>query len=76
MLIYVNESFLKGLRWLCNGVYKVPSQNNKYFNVNLSKNLGELTCQYDKTMLTGDSNFITANKNLEIFLNTFNLECF
>ena len=45
------------------------------FTKNLTKNLGELTCQYDKTTLIGDSNLTTDNKNLEIFMGAFNLEC-
>ena len=32
---------------------------------NLSKMLGELICQYDKTMLIGDYNSTTDNKSLK-----------
>ena len=66
---------IKGLKWLFIGVYKGPSQNEKYFLDNLSKNLSELTCQHDKPILIGDFNLTADNKNLEIFINTFNLEC-
>ena len=45
------------------------------FIKNLTKNLGELTCQYDKTTLIGDFNLTTDNENLEIFNGAFNLEC-
>lgn len=43
----------------------------KYFCDNLPKNLSERTCQHDKTILIGDFNLTTDNKNRE----TFNLEC-
>ena len=65
---------IKGLEWLCIGAYKAPSQNDKYFIDILPKNLGELTFQYDKTMLIGDFNLTTHNENLETFMNAFNLE--
>ena len=68
------EFSTEGLKWLCTGIYKAPSQNEKYFIDNLSKNLGELTCQYDKTMFIGDFNLTTDKKNPEIFMNAFNLE--
>ena len=44
------EFSIKNLKWLCVSFYKAPSQNDKYFLDNPSKNLGELTCQYDKTI--------------------------
>ena len=49
------------------------SQNDEYSFQ--SKSLGEPACQYDKTMLTGEFNVTTDNKNREISMNAFNLEC-
>ena len=62
-------------KWFCIGLYKPPSQNEKYFLDHLSKTLGQLTCQYDKTILSGDFNLTVENNDLENFMNTFDLEC-
>ena len=82
------ESILKGIelillkftvkhqRWLCVGIYRPPYQNEKYFIDHLSKTLGQLNCQYDKTMLIGDFNLTIDNKSLEHFTSTFDLERF
>ena len=48
------EFTVKNRRWLCIGIYRLPSQNEKHFFDNLSKTLGKLTCQYDKTILIDD----------------------
>ena len=61
---------MKNRKWLCIGLYATPSQNEKYFLDHLSKTLGQLTCQYDKTILIGDFNLTVEN-----FMNTFDLEC-
>ena len=50
-------------------------ENYKYCLDNLSKSLGELFRQYDKTILTGDLNETIDSKNRETFMNAFNLEC-
>ena len=47
------EFTVKNQRWLCVGIYRPPSQNEKYFIEHVSKTLGQLSCQYDKTMLIG-----------------------
>ena len=67
---------VKNQRWLCVGMYRPPSQNEKYFIDHLSKASGQFSCQYDKTMLIGDFNLTIDNKSLENFLTTFDLECF
>ena len=59
----------------CVGIYRPPSQNEKYFIDHLSKTLGQLSCQYDKTVLIGDFNLTIDNKSLENFMTTFDLEC-
>ena len=64
---------VKNRKWLCIGLCKPPSQNEKYFLDHLSKTLGQLTCQYGKTILIGDFN-LTVENNLENFMNTFDLE--
>ena len=50
------EFTVKNERWLCLGIYRPPSQNEKYFIDHLSKTLGQLSRQYDKTVLIGDFN--------------------
>ena len=56
------EFTFKNRKWLCIGVYRPPSQNKKYFIDHLSKTLGQLNCQYDKTMLIGDFNLTIVIK--------------
>ena len=41
------EFTIKSQRWLCVGIYRSPSQNEKYFIDHLSKTLGQLSCQYE-----------------------------
>ena len=48
------EFTVKNQRWLCVGIYRPPSQNEKYFIDHLSKTLSQLSRQYDKTVLIGD----------------------
>ena len=69
------EFTVKNQRWLCVGIYRPPSQNEKYFIDHLSKILGQLSCHYDKTMLIGDFNLTINNKSLENVMTTFDLEC-
>ena len=68
------EFTVKNQRWLCVGIYRPPSQNEKYFIDHLSKTLGQLSRQYDKTVLIGDFNLTIDNKSLENFMTTFDLE--
>ena len=68
------EFLVKTRKWLCIGLYKSPSQNENYFLDILSKVLGKQTCQYENVMLIGDFNLTVNNKNLGVFMNTFNLE--
>ena len=69
------EFTVKNRRWLCVGIYRPPFQNEKYFVDHLSKTLGQLSRQYDKTVLIGDFNLTIDNKSLENFMTTFDLEC-
>lgn len=41
------EFSIKTTKWLCIGLYKPPSQNDKYFFDNLSLILNKKTCEYD-----------------------------
>ena len=50
------EFTVKTRRRLCIGIYRPPCQSEKYFIDHLSKTLGQLTYQYNKTMLIGDFN--------------------
>ena len=67
------EFTVKNPGWLCVGIYRPPSQNEKCFIDHLTKTLGQLSCQYDKTMLIGDFNLTINNKSLENFIITFDL---
>ena len=69
------EFTVKNRRWLCVGIYRLPSQNKKYFTDHLSKTLGRLSRQYDKTVLIGDFNLAIDNKSLKNVMTTFDLEC-
>ena len=60
---------IKSQKWLCIGLYKPPSQNEKYFIENLSLALTKLSCEYENIMLITDFNFTVENKNLEVFMN-------
>ena len=69
--IIVIAFFIKTRKWLCTGLYKPPSQNDKYFLDNLSLILHKLTCQFDNIVLMGDFNLTVEH----IFLSTFDMEC-
>ena len=73
--IILIEFSIKTRKWLCFGLYKPPSQNNKYFLDNLSLILNKLTFQFENIILMGDFNFTVENKNLEVFMSTFDMEC-
>ena len=60
------EVALMPLLWLCVGLYKTPSQNEKYFLENLSLTLTKMSCE-DENILIGDLNLIVENKNLGSF---------
>ena len=42
---------------------------------NLSLPLTKMSCEYENVMLIGDFNLTVENKNLEVFMNAFDLEC-
>ena len=69
------ELSIKSRKWLCNDLYKLPSQNENYFLENLSLALTKMSCDYENVMLIEDFNLTVENKNLEVFMNTFDLEC-
>ena len=69
------EFTIKNQRWLCKGIYRPPSQNENYFIDLLSKWLGRLPCQYDKTMLIENINLTFGNKSLQNLMRTFDLKC-
>ena len=66
---------IKTRKWLCIGLYKPPSQNDKYFLDTLSLILNKLTFQFDNIMLMGDFKLTVENKNLEVFMRTFDMKC-
>ena len=61
---------------LCIGLYKPPSQKEKYFFDHLSFVINRLTCQYENFMLISGFSMTIKNKSLEVFMNLFGLECF
>ena len=68
------EFLVKTRKWLHVGFYKSPSQNENYFFDILSKVLSKQTYQYENVMLIGGFNLAVNNKNLRVFMNTFNLD--
>ena len=59
------ELSIKSRKWLCIGLYKVASQNEKYFLENLPLALTEMPCEYESIMLIGDFNLTVENKILK-----------
>ena len=47
---------IKSRKWLCIGLYKTLSQNEKYFLDNLLLALTKMSCEYENVMLVGDFN--------------------
>ena len=45
------ELSIKSWKWLCIGLYKPLSLNDKYFLENLSLVLTKMSCEYEKVML-------------------------
>ena len=73
--LILSEFTVKNRRWLSVGIYRPPSQNEKYFIDHLSKISGQLSRQYDKTELIGDFDLTIDNKSVENIMTTFYLEC-
>ena len=69
------ELSIKSRKWLCIGLYKPPSQNEKYFLDNLSLALTKMSCEYENVMSTGYLNLTVESKNLEALTNTFDMGC-
>ena len=74
--IILIEFSTKTRKLRCIVVYKPSSQEDKYFIDHLSLILNKLTCQFDKIMLIGNFNLTVEYENLEVFINTFDIECF
>ena len=51
---------IESREWLCIGLYKPPSQNEKYFLDNLSRALTKMSSEYESVMLIGDFNLTVA----------------
>ena len=75
--IVLKEFFIKTCKCLFIGLCKPPSQNENNFldNLSLIITFQWLTCQYANFMLFCDFNMTIENKNLEVFMNSFGLEC-
>ena len=74
--IILIEFLIRTRKWLCIGLYKLPSQNDKYFLDNLSLILNKLNFQFDNIMLMGNFKLTVENKNHEVFMSTFDVKCF
>ena len=55
---------IKTQKWLCIGLYKPPSQTDKYFLDNLLLILNKLNCQFDNIILMGISTSLLKIKTL------------
>ena len=73
--IILIEFSIETRKWLCIGLYKPPSKNENYFLDNFSLVINRLTWQYENFMLIDDFNMTIENKNLEVFMGSFGLEC-
>ena len=73
--IILIEFSIETRKWFCIGLYKPQSQNDKCFLDNLSLILNKLTCKFDNIILMGDFNLNVENKNLEVFMSIFDMEC-
>ena len=54
---------------------ETASSNENNFLGDLSRVINRLNCQYENFMLIGDFNMTIKNKNFEVFINSFALEC-
>ena len=75
--IILIEFSINTRKWPCIGLYETPSQNDKYFLGSLSLMLNKLTCQLYNISITlmGDFSLTVENKNFEVFMSTFGMEC-
>ena len=83
------ESSIKNQKWLCIGLYwpalvciglfwsleALFKKEEKYFLKNLSLAPNKTSYERENIMLIGDFSLIVENKNLEVFMNTFDTEC-
>ena len=67
---------IKIQKWFSIRLYNPPSYHEKYFLENLSLALNRMSCEYENVKLIRDFKLAVENKNLEVFMNTFYLECF
>ena len=68
------EFSLRNRKWLCIGLYKPPSLNEVFFLDSLNKVITSLLNCYENILLIGDFNITINNKNLNTFMNVFDLE--
>ena len=69
------DFFIKIRKWVCIDLYKPPSQNDRYFLDSLLLISNNQTCKCDNIILMRDIDLTADNKNLEVFMCTFDLEC-
>ena len=74
MEIKAVEINLRNAKWLLIGIYRPPSQSEKSFFEELSKNLELYLANYENFLIVGDFNLDEKNSNLKNFMHSFNLE--
>ena len=80
-MFYINENILcktvhvEGLPDDCE-VTLIQLSIHKMKNISLTLlALTKMSCEYENVLLIEDINLTVENKNLEVFMNTFDLEC-
>ena len=74
MEIKAVEINLRNAKWLLIGIYRPPSQSEKSFFEELSKNLELYLANYENFSIVGDFNLDEKNSHLKNFMHSFDLE--
>ena len=72
--IKVIEINLHKIKWLLIGIYRPPSQSEKFFFEEISKNMEHYFTNYENFLVVGDFNLGEENSILKDFMNSWNLE--
>eukprot|EP00794_Sanderia_malayensis_P005084 gene5084-5740_t len=68
------EINLHKVKWLILGIYRPPSQQEKYFFNEATKILDQYSSTFENCIVLGDFNCTEANENLNDFMSSHNLE--
>ena len=72
--IKVVEINLHKIKWLLIGIYRPPSQSEKFFFEEISKNMEHYFTNYENFLVVGDFNLGEENSTLKDFMNSCHLE--